>query len=95
MGANIAGIYGAQIFRQDDRPFYRRGFSINIAILAAGLSLAIIRYIADIIERRKKRNQVQLHPDSVSDEVEVDKGVATSVQGFDLGPNGEKVSSRL
>ncbi|KAK3382058.1 alternative sulfate transporter [Lasiosphaeria ovina] len=67
MGANIAGIYGAQIFRQDDRPFYRRGFSINIAILAAGLSLAIIRYIADIIERRKKRNQVQLHPDSLDD----------------------------
>jgi hypothetical protein len=31
MGDNIAGIYiyGAQIFRQEDRPFYRRGFSIS------------------------------------------------------------------
>ncbi|WOO78341.1 putative transporter [Vanrija pseudolonga] len=53
MGANTAGIYGAQIFRSDDKPKYRRGFSINIAILAFGLLLAIIRYIDD--RRLKKR----------------------------------------
>ncbi|KAF1347342.1 MFS general substrate transporter [Lizonia empirigonia] len=28
MGANIAGIYGAQIFREDDRPRYRRAFAV-------------------------------------------------------------------
>lgn len=53
MGANIAGIYGAQIFRQDDRPRYRRGFSIGIAVLALGVVLAIIRYIDDRLRRRR------------------------------------------
>lgn len=55
MGANIAGIYGAQLFRQDDRPRYRRGFAINIAIVAFGLGLAVIRYIDD--RRRKVRRR--------------------------------------
>ncbi|KAI4747548.1 hypothetical protein E4T50_02147 [Aureobasidium sp. EXF-12298] len=31
MGANIADIYGAQIFRADDRPRCRRAFNVNIA----------------------------------------------------------------
>jgi len=53
MGANIAGIYGAQIFRADDRPYYRRGFSIAIAILAFGLILAIVRYVDEFIRRRR------------------------------------------
>jgi hypothetical protein len=55
MGANIAGIYGAQIFRQDDRPKYRRGFSINIAVLAVGLSLAVARFIDDLFRRRRAK----------------------------------------
>jgi hypothetical protein len=53
MGANIAGIYGAQIFRQDDKPRYRRGFGVNIAVLAVGLTLAIVRYVDDKIRRRR------------------------------------------
>ncbi|KAH0842970.1 alternative sulfate transporter [Fonsecaea pedrosoi] len=53
MGANIAGIYGAQIFRQDDRPRYRRAFSVNCAVLAVGLGLAIGRHIDDLIRRRR------------------------------------------
>lgn len=57
MGANIAGIYGAQIFRQDDRPRYRRAFSVNCAVLAFGLSLAIIRYIDDIRVRRRSNER--------------------------------------
>ncbi|ERF76214.1 hypothetical protein EPUS_09281 [Endocarpon pusillum Z07020] len=59
MGANIAGIYGAQIFRQDDRPRYRRGFSINIAVLTVGLSLAVVRYIDDRLRRRRSAEQLQ------------------------------------
>jgi hypothetical protein len=55
MGANIAGIYGAQIFRADDRPLYQRGFSIAIAVLAFGLSLAIARWIDDLFIRRRAR----------------------------------------
>lgn len=68
MGANIAGIYGAQIFRQDDSPLYRRGFGINIAVLAVGLALAIVRYIDDTIRRRRSRNQAILQAESASDE---------------------------
>ncbi|KAF3925742.1 hypothetical protein ABW20_dc0100175 [Dactylellina cionopaga] len=57
MGANIAGIYGAQIFRQDDRPKYRRGFATGAAILAVAILLAVGRYIDDLIRRRKTANQ--------------------------------------
>lgn len=55
MGANIAGIYGAQIFREDDRPQYRRGFSVACAILAFGLVLALVRYIDSKICRLGKK----------------------------------------
>jgi len=65
MGGNIAGIYGAQIFRRDDRPRYRRGFSINIAILVVGLVSAVLRYIDDVVRRRKGR---KITDDSASDE---------------------------
>lgn len=67
MGANIAGIYGAQIFRRDDRPKYRRAFSIACAILAFGTALAIFRFLDDFRRRRRnaKRKSVS---DSPSDE---------------------------
>lgn len=58
MGANIAGIYGAQIFRQDDFPRYRRAFSIACGILAFGLVVAIGRYVDDKIRKRRKARQV-------------------------------------
>ncbi len=65
MGANIAGIYGAQIFRQDDRPRYRRGFSINIAVLTLAVVLAAIRYADDVVRRRRSARQV--HNESASE----------------------------
>jgi MFS family permease len=68
MGANIAGIYGAQIFRADDKPFYRRGFSIAIAVLATGLVIAIVRFIDDVIRRRRRRNDQQLVLEPASDQ---------------------------
>lgn len=58
MGANIAGIYGAQIFREDDRPRYRRAFAVACAVLAFGLLIAIGRYIEDKIRQRRKARQV-------------------------------------
>ncbi len=67
MGANIAGIYGAQIFRQEDRPYYRVGFTINCAVLAAGLALAIVRFVDDLIRRRRSRNQLQQAEGNSSD----------------------------
>lgn len=58
MGANIAGIYGAQIFRQDDRPKYRRGFSVAISVLAVGVVLAIGRYVDDWWRRKGKTTSI-------------------------------------
>ena len=58
MGANIAGIYGAQIFRADDNPRYRRAFAVAAAVLAFGLVVAIIRYVDDRVRGRKKVRQV-------------------------------------
>jgi hypothetical protein len=60
MGANTAGIYGAQIFRADDRPLYRRGFSINIAILAVAIGLAAVRFFDDLRRRRKQKGLNEL-----------------------------------
>jgi hypothetical protein len=68
MGGNIAGIYGAQIFRADDKPKYRRGFSINIAILVVGLCLAVGRYIDDLF--RRHRAAKKLHGGSISETIE-------------------------
>lgn len=55
MGANIAGIYGAQIYRSDDAPLYRRGFAINIAVLSVGLALGTFRYLDDRVVRGRGR----------------------------------------
>jgi hypothetical protein len=55
MGANTAGIYGAQILRADDRPLYRRGFSINIGILAVAVGLAAVRGYDDLRTRRRQK----------------------------------------
>jgi hypothetical protein len=52
MGANIAGIYGAQIFRSEDSPKYRRAFYIGIGVLALGLILAIVRFVDEKFFRR-------------------------------------------
>lgn len=66
MGANIAGIYGAQIFRQEDKPKYRSGFSIGIGILAFAIFLSTVRYIDDLF--RKRRNSRR--PDSITNSSE-------------------------
>jgi len=86
MGANIAGIYGAQIFRSDDRPLYRRGFAINLAVLSTAITLVIVRYIDDIIRRRKVRGQLaQVVPESGSDEAN-EKGLKEKGQYPDEQP---------
>lgn len=58
MAGNIAGIYGAQIFREEDNPLYRRGFNIGIGILATSCCLAIVRYVdSKLLIRRQKREE--------------------------------------
>ena len=64
MGANIAGIYGAQIFREDDRPRYRRAFSVNIAVLAVGLAMVVFRFVDDRLRRRWAARKAQAEPSS-------------------------------
>jgi len=81
-GANVAGIYGAQLFREDDEPRYRRAFSVNCAILAFGLALAIFRYWDDF--RRGIRAKTMAKPGSISSEEE---GTSTIPPSDDLpGP---------
>lgn len=58
MNANIAGIYGAQIFRSDDKPLYRRGFSVAIAILSFGFVLSFARWLDEKLRLRRKRRSV-------------------------------------
>ena len=53
MGANIAGIYGAQILRSDDSPLYRRGFTINCALLSLAIVICVVRFVDDRIHRKK------------------------------------------
>lgn len=76
MGANIAGIYGAQIFRSDDKPRYRRAFVIGIAVLAFGTVLAVVRKVDGVVIGKKAKQD-----DDASEEVYEDlkgKGPALS-----------------
>ena len=91
MGANIAGIYGAQIFRQDDRPRYRRGFSINIGVLTLGLVLATWRFIDDF-RRRRKGNELENPSGRSSSERQSEEGELAEVPVMDEKGKG---SSRL
>lgn len=56
MGANIAGIHGAQIFRADDRPRYRRAFNVNIAVLVFSVLLAVLRFLDEKFRRKKVKD---------------------------------------
>ena len=53
MSANIAAIYGAQLFQADDKPRYRRAFGLNSGLLAIALVLAAVRYGYEQYTRRK------------------------------------------
>ncbi|KAI9897947.1 hypothetical protein N3K66_006307 [Trichothecium roseum] len=56
-GANVAGIYGAQIFRSDDSPLYRRGFGVNIGVLTLGVALAVVRFADDRFFGKRVRDE--------------------------------------
>lgn len=55
MSANIAAIYGAQLFQADDKPLYRRAFGSNIGILAFAIVLASILYGFGKYRQRRNR----------------------------------------
>ncbi|KAK5164959.1 uncharacterized protein LTR77_009624 [Saxophila tyrrhenica] len=56
MRASCAGIYGAQLYRSDDEPRYRRAFSVCIAVLRLGTLLAAVRKVDEILIRRSGGN---------------------------------------
>jgi hypothetical protein len=88
MGANIAGIYGAQIFRADDRPLYQRGFATNIAIIVVAILLSTVRYVDDIL-RKKRADKLQAEQFAEAEDKAVqpsDIQPAPIVIGKDLKP---------
>ncbi|KAK4610618.1 hypothetical protein CLAFUW4_14018 [Fulvia fulva] len=92
MGANIAGIYGAQLYRSDDKPRYRRAFVVCIAVLVVGALAAIVRKLDEI---RQKRKAVPTDNSSDSEGYDALKAVPPSdVQPAPamLGPGGPEVS---
>lgn len=90
MGANIAGIYGAQIFRSDDKPRYRRAFVIGIAVLAFGTLLAVVRKVDEVVNGRKGKQD-----DDASEEVYEDLKKNGSVPPSDLQPQPTMVGGAL
>lgn len=76
MGANIAGIYGAQIYRSDDKPRYRRAFVLCIAVLAFGLGCALVRQW-DEYRRRKSKQGSDATEDENSDRWSNDREAAS------------------
>lgn len=91
MGANTAGIYGAQIFRADDKPKYRRGFSINIGVLSLALTLATVRFIDDRLRARRARgrqNSVAESDSSSSEEQAGSAGSPAASHEKEVGTNG-------
>lgn len=93
MGANTAGIYGAQIFRQEDKPRYRKGFSINIAVLAVGVSLVIVRFIDDRLRRRRSIKQVQT--ESAGEHIWQDEDKHPAARVSDVQPQTVLVDGNL
>jgi len=81
MGANIAGIYGAQIFRQEDRPKYRTGFSIGIGILAFAIVLSTVRYIDDLFRKRRNAQRAGSITNSSEDGNDIEKVVLPPADG--------------
>jgi predicted MFS family arabinose efflux permease len=96
MGANMAGIYGAQIFRADDKPRYRRAFVIGIAVLAFGTLCAIGRKVDEHFRGRQGKAALE-----TEEEEATDNGRTNSVPPSDVQPapllvgDGLKVENTL
>lgn len=57
MAANCSGIIGSQLFRSDDAPVYKRGWSVIVALTSVALVFAAIANVQyRMANRRKKRN---------------------------------------
>jgi hypothetical protein len=95
MGANIAGIYGAQIFREDDKPRYRRAFSVACAILAFGLALAILRYVSDVYSRRRNARKASDTSSSGTENFSHEDGLADKEKVISAPPSDDQAGPIL
>jgi hypothetical protein len=56
MGANVAGIVGAQIFRSDDSPpFYPRGWTVILSLVATAVVATLVSNLQYLILNRTGR----------------------------------------
>ncbi|EEU37612.1 uncharacterized protein NECHADRAFT_53615, partial [Fusarium vanettenii 77-13-4] len=56
MGANVAGIVGAQIFRSDDSPpFYPRGWTVILSLVATAVAATLVSNLQYLILNRTGR----------------------------------------
>ena len=54
MSANMSGIAGAQLFRADDAPLYRRGFMVCVILICIGWATAVLQGIQYYISRMRQ-----------------------------------------
>ncbi|KAL8842520.1 MAG: hypothetical protein Q9170_000474 [Blastenia crenularia] len=59
ISANLAGVYGAQIFRQDDAPKYYRAWKTTTSILAFGVVIGIFTNVAYYLLNRQAAKKEQ------------------------------------
>lgn len=79
MGANIGGIYGAQLFRSDDNPRYYRAFSVACAIIAFGVVCAVGRLVVgDAMSRRRQAKRALSSDEGHHGAPRVATGISTS-----------------
>jgi hypothetical protein len=58
MSANTSGIVGSQIFQQEDRPLYRTGWSIILALATFALMMSVVANLQyRALNRRGKTKQ--------------------------------------
>ena len=54
MSANMSGIAGAQLFRADDAPLYRRGFMVCVILICIAWGTAILQGVQYYITRKRQ-----------------------------------------
>jgi MFS family permease len=80
--ANIAGIWGAQIFRSDDKPRYRRAFAIGLAVAGLGTLTAVVRKIEEVWLKKRDSEKIKVAEPLSENDVEVAPVVAGTGKGL-------------
>ncbi len=57
MSANTAGIVGSQIFQQEDRPLYRIGWTVILALVTTALVASVVANVQYWWLNRKQKRE--------------------------------------